>query len=62
MARNGNKPDWMPPFVGLVRSRLNLAKAIDNHLCGVTQLVIGEPIWETYLKGQPTACLRSRSC
>ena len=62
MAWDAYKLDWIPPFVGLIRSRLNLAKTIDNHLCGVTQLVIGEPIWETYLKGQPTACLRSRSC
>ena len=56
MARNGNKPDWMPPFLGLVRSRLNLAEVIGNRLFGMAQFVIGEPIWEAYLKGQPAAC------
>ena len=49
---NTNKPDWMPGFVGLVRSQLDKAKAINNHLFGLNQFVIGKPIWETYLKGQ----------
>ena len=49
---NANKPDWMPPFVGLVRSQLDQAKAIDNNLFGLQQFVIGKPIWETYLKGE----------
>jgi ABC-type glycerol-3-phosphate transport system substrate-binding protein len=48
---DGDKPDWMPPFVGLVRGQLDRAKAIDNHLFGLQQFVIGKPIWETYLKG-----------
>jgi multiple sugar transport system substrate-binding protein len=47
-----NKPDWMPEFVGLARSRLDNAKAINNHLFGLQQFVIGKPIWEAYLKGQ----------
>ena len=47
-----NKPDWMPPFVGLVRGQLDRAKAIDNNLFGLQQFVIGKPIWETYLKGE----------
>jgi multiple sugar transport system substrate-binding protein len=49
---NANKPDWMPDFVGLVRGQLDKAKAINNHLFGLQQFVIGKPIWETYLKGE----------
>jgi multiple sugar transport system substrate-binding protein len=49
---DANKPDWMPAFVGLVRSQLDRAKAINNNLFGLQQFVIGKPIWETYLKGQ----------
>src|SRR5580693_6354375 len=47
-----NKPEWMPEFVGLIRSQLDKAKAINNHLFGLQQFVIGKPIWEAYLKGQ----------
>jgi ABC-type glycerol-3-phosphate transport system substrate-binding protein len=47
-----NKPDWMPPFVALIRGQLDQAKAIHNHLFGLQQFVIGKPIWETYLKGE----------
>ena len=49
---DANKPDWMPPFVGLVRGQLDQAKAITNHIFGLQQFVIGKPIWETYLKGE----------
>jgi ABC-type glycerol-3-phosphate transport system substrate-binding protein len=49
---DAKKPDWMPPFVGLVRGQLDRAKAIENHLFGLQQFVIGKPIWETYLKGE----------
>ena len=42
----------MPPFVGLVRGQLDKAKAINNHVFGLQQFVIGKPIWETYLKGE----------
>ena len=49
---DANKPDWMPPFVGLVRGQLDQAKAINNNLFGLQQFVIGKPIWETYLKGE----------
>jgi multiple sugar transport system substrate-binding protein len=49
---NVKKPDWMPPFVGLVRNQLDKAKAINNNLFGLQQFVIGKPIWETYLKGE----------
>ena len=45
-------PDWMPEFVGLVRGQLDQAKAITNHLFGHQQFVIGQPVWETYLKGE----------
>jgi len=47
-----NKPDWLPPAVGLIRGQLDKAKAIDNNLFGLQQFVIGKPIWETYLKGE----------
>ena len=47
-----NKPDWMPPFVSLVRGQLDRAKAIKNNLFGLQQFVIGKPVWETYLKGE----------
>jgi multiple sugar transport system substrate-binding protein len=49
---DASKPDWMPPFVGLVRGQLDQAKAINNNLFGLNQFVIGKPIWETYLKGE----------
>jgi ABC-type glycerol-3-phosphate transport system substrate-binding protein len=48
---DANKPDWMLPFVALVRAQLDKAKAINNNLFGLQQFVIGKPIWETYLKG-----------
>lgn len=47
-----DKPDWMPEFVGLVRGQLDQAKAINNHLFGLQQFIIGQPVWETYLKGE----------
>jgi multiple sugar transport system substrate-binding protein len=47
-----NPPDWMPDFVSLVRGQLDRAKAINNHLFGLQQFVIGQPVWETYLKGE----------
>ena len=49
---DASKPDWMPPFVALMRSQLDRAKAINNNLFGLQQFVIGKPIWESYLKGQ----------
>ncbi len=58
---SANKPEWMPEFVGLVRGQLDKAKAINNHLFGLQQFVIGKPIWETYLKGEeadPKAAMR----
>ena len=58
---DANKPDWMPPFVALVRGQLDKARAINNHVFGLQQFVIGKPIWETYLKGEeadPKAALQ----
>ena len=49
---NANRPDWLPPFVDLVRGQLDRARAIQNHLFGLQQFVIGKPIWETYLTGE----------
>ncbi len=49
---NESKPDWMPDFVSLVRGQLDKAKAIENHLFGLNQFVIGRPLWEAYLKGE----------
>ncbi|MGF1624805.1 MAG: ABC transporter substrate-binding protein [Alphaproteobacteria bacterium] len=49
---DANPPEWMPDFVGLVRSQLERARAIDNHLFGLQQFIIGQPLWEAYLKGE----------
>lgn len=49
---DSNKPDWMPEFVGLVRNQLDKAKAINNHLFGLQQFIIGRPIWDKYLTGE----------
>jgi ABC-type glycerol-3-phosphate transport system substrate-binding protein len=51
-AWDASPPDWMPPFVGLVRGQLDQARAITNHIFGLQQFVIGQPYWETYLKGE----------
>ena len=47
-----NPPDWLPDFVGLVRAQLDRARAIETHLFGLQQFFIGQPLWETYLKGE----------
>lgn len=49
---DANPPDWMPPFVGLIRDQLPIARAIPNHLFGLSQFQIGKPHWETYLTGE----------
>lgn len=49
---DAQKPGWMQPFVPLVRSQLDVAKAITNNLFGLNQFVIGKPIWEEYLTGK----------
>ena len=58
---DANKPEWMLPFVSLVRGQLDKARAIKNHVFGLQQFVIGQPYWETYLKGEesdPKAALQ----
>ena len=47
-----NPPEWMLPFVPLVRGQLDVAKAITNHLFGLTQFQIGKQHWETFLNGE----------
>lgn len=57
-----NPPEWMLPFVGLVRGQLDVAKAITNHKFGLQQFVIGQPHWETFLNGEvddPRAALQA---
>ncbi len=47
-------PDFLKenPWVDLVFGQLQVAKAIPNHAFGLQQFVIGQPLWETYLKGE----------
>lgn len=45
-------PEWMPEYVSLIREQLPRARAIDNHLFGLNQFIIGKPIWETFLTGE----------
>ena len=49
---DADTPDWMLPFVALVRGQLDQARAIDNHLFGLSQFQIGKPHWEKYLTGE----------
>ncbi len=49
---DSNRPEWMLDFVGLVRGQLDQAKAITNHLFGLSQFQIGQPVWETFLNGE----------
>lgn len=49
---DASPPDWMPPFVALVRSQLDVAKAIENHLFGLSQFQIGKQHWEKFLTGE----------
>ncbi len=48
---DANPPEWLPPFVKLVRGQLDVAKAITNHLFGLSQFQIAKASWETYLTG-----------
>lgn len=49
-----NPPDFLTanPWVQVVFGQLPIAKAIPNNPFGWNQFVIGQPIWETYLKGE----------
>lgn len=54
---NAEKPDWYTgqAWVATVFSQLPIAKAIPNNPFGLNQFVIGQPIWEKYLKGETDA-------
>jgi ABC-type glycerol-3-phosphate transport system substrate-binding protein len=47
-------PDWLQKetWMPLVRGQLDVAKAIPNHAFGLQQFIIGQPLWEKYLKGE----------
>jgi ABC-type glycerol-3-phosphate transport system substrate-binding protein len=47
-------PDWLAgqPWVQLVTGSMAVAKAIPNHAFGLQQFIIGQPLWEEYLKGE----------
>jgi ABC-type glycerol-3-phosphate transport system substrate-binding protein len=47
-------PDWLKAqtWVPLVAGQLPVAKAIPNHAFGLQQFIIGQPLWEKYLKGE----------
>ncbi len=47
-----NPPSWMADWAFTVRKQLPLSKAIRTHKFGLTQFFIGQPGWETYLKGE----------
>ncbi|MEM7031424.1 MAG: extracellular solute-binding protein [Chloroflexota bacterium] len=49
---NADRPEWLLPFVDLVRGQLDVAKAITNHLFGLSQFQIGKQHWEKYLTGE----------
>lgn len=51
---NASPPDWLPDAVTLVRNQLEVAKAIPNHLFGLQQFIVGQPVWETFLTGEET--------
>jgi ABC-type glycerol-3-phosphate transport system substrate-binding protein len=59
-----NPPDFLKanPWVDLVFGQLQVAKAIPNHAYGLQQFVLGQPLWEKYLKGDekdPKAALKA---
>lgn len=47
-----NPPEWMPDFVGLIAGQLPKARAITNHLFGLSQFQIAKGSWEKYLTGE----------
>jgi multiple sugar transport system substrate-binding protein len=49
---DANQPEWMPDFVGLIRDQLPIARAINNHLFGLSQFQIAKAQWERYLTGE----------
>jgi multiple sugar transport system substrate-binding protein len=51
-----DNPDWFQKetWVPLIFEQLKVAKAIPNHAFGLQQFILGQPIWEKYLKGEST--------
>ena len=49
---DANTPEWMPDFVGLIRGQFGQARAITNHLFGLSQFQIAKGSWEKYLTGE----------
>lgn len=49
---DADRPDWMPDFVGLIREQFGEARAITNHLFGLSQFQIAKASWEKYLTGE----------
>ena len=49
---DANPPEWMPDFVGLIREQFGQARAITNHLFGLSQFQIAKASWEKYLTGE----------
>jgi multiple sugar transport system substrate-binding protein len=55
-------PEWMKDWAFLVADQLPLSQAITTHQFGLSQFQIGQPHWETYLKGEesdPLAALQA---
>jgi hypothetical protein len=48
---NKNHPSWMADWAFTVAAQLKVSQAIRTHKFGLTQFTIGQPGWETYLKG-----------
>ena len=49
---DANPPEWLPDFVGLIRGQLGGAKAITNHLFGLSQFQIAKGSWDKFLTGE----------
>jgi ABC-type glycerol-3-phosphate transport system substrate-binding protein len=45
-------PSWMAEWAYVVLGQLQVSQAIRTHKFGLQQFVIGQPGWETYLKGE----------
>jgi multiple sugar transport system substrate-binding protein len=47
-----NPPPWLKDWALLVVDQLRVSKAIQPSKFGVTQFLVGQPLWEKYLKGE----------
>jgi multiple sugar transport system substrate-binding protein len=47
-----SRPTWMADWAFTVHDQLKVSRAIRTHKFGLTQFFIGQPGWETYLKGE----------